>query len=187
MRTLILAALLAAPAVAHADPLAAQSSVTIQDAPRTYIAPGVALGSAGSHTMAAFSFEVGERITDHLVVHGEGLSGVDGLGTTDTYMAATAGLDATSCVQLAKTCAYVGFSAGYAQSKYTQYGLSSTENEWLAPELSGGMSTLSQGAVGVLRAGLDIGNEHLRWRPGVEATLVGPSQAALTSAFALTF
>ena len=178
MRTLLIAALLAAPALASADPLALHAA-TAQDAPRTYFAPGIAIGAEGGHTMLGVMFEIGERITDHLVLHVEGLGGgavtLDGNG----YLgAATGGIDATSCSKREKVCAYGGFSAGYAASKFT-------ESDWFDP--GSGMSTSSQGASGVLRAGLDIGSKHVRWRPGIEASLFGASQGALTNSLAFAF
>lgn len=180
MRTLIIAALLVAPALAHADPLAVTAiAKPTEDAPRTYIAPGVALGAAGSHTMGAASLEIGERITDHLVLHAEGLAGATAElfgGSGETY-AATGGIDATSCTKVEKVCAYAGFSAGYASSRYT-------EHDWFSSDT---MSTASDGATGILRMGLDIGTRHVRWRPGFEVTVFGPSQGAFTNSVALAF
>jgi hypothetical protein len=181
MRTQLTLAILATASVASADPLAASATGTIEDAPRTYFMPGVALGSAGNHTMGAVTAELGTRITDHLVIHAEGLFGSDGelLGGSGQYIAATAGVDATSCEKLEKVCAYVGASAGYAYSKYTD------SNDWFTG--AAGMSTLDQGAVGMLRAGMDIGSTHVRWRPGVEVAVVGPSAAALTQSVIFRF
>ena len=178
MRTLIIAALLAAPALASADPLAVHATPA-PDAPRTYFAPGIALGSSGNHTMAGATFEIGERISDHLVLHVEGLGGgnvtLDGNG----YLGAvTGGVDATTCNKLEKVCAYAGFSAGFAAGKFT-------ESDWFDP--GSGMATSTQGATGVLRAGLDIGSKHVRWRPGIEAALFGPSQGAITNSIAFAF
>lgn len=178
MRTLLIAALLAAPALASADPLAVHA-VTMPDAPRTYFAPGIAIGSATNHTMAAASFEIGERISDHLVLHIEGLGGGNVTLDGDGYLGAvTGGIDATTCNKLEKVCAYAGFSAGYAASKFT-------ESDWFDP--GSGMATQSQGAIGVLRAGLDIGSKHVRWRPGFEASLFGPSEGAVTNSIAFAF
>jgi hypothetical protein len=173
MRTLVIAACLAAPVVAHADPLA--------DAPRTYIASGVALGSAGSHGILGASFEVGERVTDHLIVHAEGLGGgtVTFFGGSGDMIATTGGIDATSCNKLEKVCAYAGLAAGYGSSKYTE-----SDNFF---DAAPGMTTSSQGAIGLIRVGFDIGNRHIRWRPSLEASLFGPSEVALTNSVALAF
>jgi hypothetical protein len=178
MRTLVLAALLAAPVVAHADPLALTATTT-GEAPRTYVLTGVALGGAASHTLGALTAEVGVRVSDHFVVHAEGIGGgiaslFDGQGT---YLAVTGGIDATTCGDLETVCAYAGAGVGYAASKYTSEG-------WFGGSQ---MSTGATGPVAMLRAGLDIGNKHVRWRPGFEASVVGPSAGALTNAVEFRF
>jgi hypothetical protein len=118
------------------------------------------------------------RAYDHIVLHAEGIGGgiasmFEGQGS---YFAVTGGIDVNSCAHLESVCAYVGGSAGYAASKYI-------ENDWFGDT----MQTGGTGAVGMLRAGLDVGNKHVRWRPGLEVALFGPNVGALTQSVEFRF
>lgn len=177
MRTLLIAALVTAPALAHADPLAVHAA--LEDAPRTYAAAGVAIGGAAGRTMLGGSAELGMRVSDHLIIHADVLAGDDSelFGPRGTYIAVTGGIDATTCPKVERVCAYAGFGAGYAQS-------TSSDSDWF----TGGTSSMNEhGATGMLRAGMDLGGKHVRWRPGFAVSLFGPAGGAFTNSISFRF
>jgi len=49
------------------------------------------------------------------------------------------------------------------------------------------MTSSQAGVVGVVRAGLDIGNEHVRWRPGFEATFGSVAAGGITQSLVVQF
>lgn len=180
---LVITTLLATASLAHADPLSARAST--EAAPSTYLATGVTLGGVGSHTGAGVSADVSEHVWKALWVHVGGTMVDDSqfLVATGSYRAAYAGVELSSCQVGDRICAYVGGDVGYADS---QYSGSSSTNDW-GIQSGSSMTENSSGAIGVLRGGFDIGGRHLRWRPGVQATIAGPSAAAITQSVAFRF
>ena len=184
-----LASLVAATSVASAEPLSVGATTTPEatQAPSTYLATGVTLGGVGAHTAAGFSADIGEHLYRSLWLHVGAATADDGqlLAGSGHYTQVHAGLEVSSCQRGDRVCGYVGGDVGYAQSQYTA---ASSGGEFAGLSLGPTeMSESQSGAIGVLRAGLDIGGEHLRWRPGVEAVIAGPSEAAVTQSLVYRF
>lgn len=176
MRISLVVSILAAASAASADPLAVHAT-TAEPASSTYVATGVTLGGADGHTAAGVSVDLGQRIWDYVWLHAGGTAAADGelFGGQGRYLAAHGGVEVASCHPGERVCAYAGADLGYAQSEYSTWSF------------DGNMSGSTAGVIGVLRAGLDIGGKHVRWRPGFEADVGNTSAGALTQSIVFRF
>lgn len=170
------ASLVAASAVAHADPIAVTESAESSTAPSTYVQGGVMAGGNEGYFTAGASAEAGKRVAPSVWLHGsftEGAAGELFATGNGTIMQARVGADAMPCSASGVLCAFVGADVGY---QHTQF--SGTSDPWFcdgdANDCMGNPIDESRSrAIGVARAGLDIGGTHLRWRPGIEAAFSG--------------
>jgi hypothetical protein len=187
MRTQILAfaSLVALGSIAHAD-----DSITAvaADAPApnaTYISVGGNMGGIDGFITLGGALEVGHQIKDSpVVVHAAFATGGAGklFATGDGYFQQLrAGADLRGCTRSGVLCAFAGMDLAYQHVEY-----SGTEDDWFGDSEPTMTTADDSRMVGIGRAGLDIGGEHIRWRPGFEMALDG-SGAELSQSIAFRF
>jgi hypothetical protein len=130
-------------------------------------------GNDGYLTLAG-RVELGKLVAPHLWVHGsmtEGLAGDVFATGNGSIFQLRAGADAMGCTGSGVLCGYLGADAGYQHTQYA--GMTD-------PILCGDngcdrdpVDERRDRMIGVARAGLDIGDKNLRWRPGIEASFAG--------------
>ena len=177
MRTALVVSILVTASVASAEPLAVHAQASTEPAASTYVATGITFGGADGHTAAGVSLDLGQRVSEHVWLHAGGTAAADGelLGGQGRYLAAHGGLELASCHRGERVCAFAGADVGFAQSQYSTWSFDGT------------MSGTTDGVIGVLRVGLDIGGTHVRWRPGFEADVGNASAGALTQSIVFRF
>ena len=93
--------------------------------------------------------EGGYKLTDHLWLHALVADGKLGGGNDTRYLEVQAGIEASTCDGPSVACVIAGVDAGFDSQIYT----------------SDHYMTDAAGAVLVPRAGLDVGTQHVRFRP----------------------
>jgi hypothetical protein len=169
-----LASLVAATAVAHADPLAVAATASPDAVPSSYVQGGVMAGANDGLLTDGASAEVGKRVQPYVWVHASMTMGsADELfaSGTGSILQARAGADLMGCNANGVLCAFAGADVGFQHTEFS--GMS-------VPLFCDGEDCQGDavydhhaGMIGVGRVGLDIGGKHLRWRPGVEGSVSG--------------
>lgn len=181
MRTWFLAtSLLLLATTAHAQPgleLDASSTAT-SDRPRVYVATGAMIGGAGGHTGVGLGADLGVQVYEALWVHAGATTMANGelFGGSGSFQNLHAGLELSTCHTGDHVCAFAGADLGWAHSEYW-------ESDWFGS----GMGYEHDGMVGVIRAGLDVGGKHVRWRPGFEGTVGTSSAGGITNSLVVQF
>ncbi len=160
--------------IASADPLAVAATTADEPAPTTYVQGGVLAGVTGEQTVAGASTEVGTRVASVMWIHASFALGSarEILGSTSGSMTQLRmGADLMTCNENGGMCAFAGADLGVQHTQIMESSDSHTH------------------ALGVGRVGLDIGGTHLRWRPGIEASLTsnGADGVTLTQSLAYRF
>lgn len=164
MRTWIIAALVAAPALAHADPGSATATPDDRSAP-TYVAAMLITGINADMLTLGGGVEVGRQVAPFASVHGS-ISHV----AANTLLAegsglvrqARAGVDVFGCGAGGALCAFVGGDIGVQRAQYD--GVDCAPFEGCDPMVR------DTSGIGVVRAGIDAGHKEWRLRVDVEAT-----------------
>ncbi|MBV8757555.1 MAG: hypothetical protein JO257_09780 [Deltaproteobacteria bacterium] len=178
MRNVLLAfaAVTAASSIASADPLSVAATTDSAAEPTTYVQGGLMAGGNDGYLTAGASAEVGKRVAPFAWVHASLTMGAaDELFAhgTGSIMQARAGADLMTCNGSGVLCAFAGADLGIQQTQYS--GMS---EPWFCDSSEGDCSGNAidesrNRVIGVGRLGLDIGGTHLRWRPGIEASVAG--------------
>jgi hypothetical protein len=160
--------------IASADPLAVAATTTQEPEPTTYVQGGLLAGGNDGLFTAGGSVEVGKRVSPFAWVHASFMMGSAGelfATGSGSVMQARVGADLMTCSDNGALCAFAGADLGLQAAQY--HG---TSDPWFCDSDAGDcmgdpIDKSDGGAIGVGRVGLDIGGKHLRWRPGIEASV----------------
>jgi allophanate hydrolase subunit 2 len=187
MRTQILAfaSLVALGSVAHADDSITAAAADAPAPTATYLSVGANMGGVDGFIALGGALEVGHQIeSSPVVVHAAFGTGRAGklFATGDGYFQQLrAGADLRGCTTSGVLCAFAGMDIAYQHVEY-----SGTEDDWFGDSEPTMTTTNDSRMVGLGRVGLDIGGEHIRWRPGFEMAL-DRSGGELTQSIAFRF
>lgn len=173
--------LLAAAGVARAQP-SLTAPATAPATPPTpisaYLEPGIEAGATWGALYGAIELDGGYRLGNgpvwlHSRLAQGGLSAEEGHNMSSDFTEARIGAEVRGCVVEGIACLVGGLDLGY-------------RHEML--EVGGGRETLDLG-VAVARLGLDLGGDHLRFRPSVElsADQTRPNGIGFTAGIAYTW
>ncbi|MDB4959955.1 MAG: hypothetical protein JWO36_7524 [Myxococcales bacterium] len=135
--------------------------VSAAHASPSYVAAGATAGDSFGQTLGGFyagSVEGGHRLGHvlwlHAMVAEGGMVAIDGGGSTmsSNYLTVRIGSEARWCVLDGALCALGGADVGYRHERLAAQYDHYTDDR----------------PIGVLRAGLDAGSSHVRFRPGLE-------------------
>lgn len=178
MRNVVLAfgSLVALSSIASADPLSVAATTHEDVAPTTYVQGGLNVGGNDGLVTAGASVEMGKRVAPIVWLHASFMMGsADELfaSGTGSIMQARVGADLMTCSDNGALCAFAGADVGMQHAQF-----SGVSDPWFcdgdANDCMGDPVAQDRTrAIGVARVGLDIGGKHLRWRPGIEATVAG--------------
>ncbi|HSN27922.1 MAG TPA: hypothetical protein VLT45_16650 [Kofleriaceae bacterium] len=172
MRTLIIAALVAAPALAHADPVSVTATPDDSTPPPTYVAATLSGGINADLLTMGGGLEIGRRVAPFASVHG---SVSDGVATklfdhgSGSIQQARAGVDLFTCGVDGRLCAFVGGDVGVQRVRYDGYECTPFEGCYPMDRIT----VHDTSAIEVMRAGIDAGRKTWRLRVSAEATRAG--------------
>jgi hypothetical protein len=133
-------------------------------------------GGNDGYSTGGASAELGKRVVPHLWVHAsatDGFADVPGATGSGSILQLRAGADAMTCTGSGVLCAYVGADAGYQHTQFAGYWNKFWPDNGVDYTMPVTRRDGHDRTIGVARAGLDIGNTHWRWRPGIEASFAG--------------
>ncbi|HSN27923.1 MAG TPA: hypothetical protein VLT45_16655 [Kofleriaceae bacterium] len=192
MRNVLLAfaSLAAVSSVASAEPLSVAATTDDAATPATYVQGGVTAGGNDGLLTAGASAEVGRRVAPFAWVHASLMMGAANeifAHGSGSIVQARGGVDLMTCSGNGVLCAFAGADIGLQASQY--HG---SEDPWFCDSDAGDcMSTpvddSHAGVIGVGRVGLDIGGTHVRWRPGIEASMSTDGHAGLSLTQSLAY
>jgi hypothetical protein len=156
-----IASLVASTSLAHAQPSLTQPSLVASTQPQPannlYLQTGVMAGADDTVGLyAAYTLEGGYRLNDSplwahaMVIAGKG-AGIDEVVYDSSMFQLRGGIEARGCL-VSEACMVMGVDLGFRK-------------ETLMAEYDNNHAT---DAIVATRAGLDLGNRHFRFRPGVE-------------------
>jgi hypothetical protein len=181
---LAFASLMALGSVAHADD-SIRASAAAPDSTATYLSVGANMGGVDGFIALGGALEVGHQIKDSpVVVHAAFATGGAGklFATGDGFFQQLrAGADLRGCTASGVLCAFAGMDLAYQHVEY-----SGTEDDWFGDSEPTMTTANDSRMVGIGRVGLDIGGDHIRWRPGFEMAL-DSSGAEVTQSVAFRF
>jgi hypothetical protein len=182
-----LASLVAATAVAHAEPPGLTTSAETKPSDGSYIAGGLEGGGNDAYLTLGGRVELATRVAPDLWIHailadgGQGKIFATGSGT---YTQLRAGADFMGCSAGGAFCVFAGADVGLEQTTWTGH-----DDPWFSDDTSTPMDTTDDHdrVIGVGRVGLDIGGINLRWRPSIEVSQATDGTSGFTGTQSIAY